>query len=330
MRRILALALGFAAVTGCDYYESSYEQWTTYDDGYGAPMQFARGDSLQDQATFWGDTRGFALGNDRYGAVGMVGMVCSFGTQDGYLRIDMDPDDGDELVLDAVATPLGGFATISVDGAQMTITEFPSEWEGQIAVDVVADDAPDDAALTDDQIVVVHRGDESCTVQRLDRDTAALQSEVTLDAPCRSRPETDPATGVVYLSTTAGTFAIAPDGGLVAMGGPADVLAWDGDLELLVKGEADTRTVSAFDTEPRWSTTLDGGELLSVDFVARERVVVGLSGLMQGALVVLDARTGDLLEDVRTEAAFRSVRVSPEGGMLAVRSATALHLVRVE
>jgi hypothetical protein len=32
---------------------------------------------------------------------------------------------------------------------------------------------------------------------------------------------------------------------------------------------------------------------------------------------------------VRTEVAFRRVQVSPEGGMLAVRSGTALHMVSV-
>jgi len=329
MPKILLVPLGLLLITGCDEWDVNYDNWSSFDTAsyQGDTMDFARGEALSDASTYWGDTTGFALGTDRFGALGMVGMVCSFGTNDGFLRIDLDPDEGDEVVVDAVAMPGQGFATLSVDGGQVTVTEFPEEWDGAIAVDVVVNNPPEDAGLTDDQIVLAQHGVD-CILERRDRSTGDLVLETTLDGDCVSELVTDPATGTVYISTETGTWAVDTLGNSVSMGPPATLLDFDPATSGLLKGNKGESEVSLWGVEESWSTPVDGA-LVSLDFISGGRVVAGVSTAEAGALIVLDASSGERIETVDT-LSFRRVQVSPEGGMLAVRGPLALHLVRVD
>lgn len=327
MRKILALSLGLAAFTGCDFYDYADYDYDFEDDWMytSETAEFARGELLVDSTTFWGDTKGFALGSDGYGALGMVGMVCSFSTTDGFLRSDVDPDDGDEIVMDAVMLGDGGFATVSMDGRQVTVSEFPSEWEGAITVDVTVENTPHDAAITDGHIVTVNHGD-TCLVSRASRDGEPVD-QIALEGACVSPLATDPANDRVFIATETGTYAIDADGTVSEMGPPASLLAWMPESGLLAKGHADERVVRAWDTSEKWSTAVEG-PLVSLDVIKGGRLVAGVSNDAQGALIVLDGETGAVLERVETPA-FRRASASPEGGMLAVRGPAALHLVRV-
>jgi hypothetical protein len=340
MRKIAVLALAVGSTTACIDMNYSTEYGEEYDFSAYAPgpMEFARGEALQDASTIYGETKGFALGNDAMGAVGMIGMVCSFNAQDGLLRMDVDPDTGDELVVGAISTDVDGigFETVAIDVGQVTITEFPTEWSGAVAVDVAVEDTPEDADLTHDHIVLLNTHEGACSVERLDRLTGEPVSTTELPGACTSELAIDPVTGRVFVSTFEGTFGIAVDQTVHDLGDSATLLSWQGDVDLLIKAEKGGPLLSAWSADGEaWSTTLDPDlRMVSVHGIVDGRLVAGASrwsdgAEVGGALVVLDAETGEVIEKVETSSAFRRIQVSPDGGMLAVKSAFGLHLVQV-
>ena len=341
MRKLAVLALGLSVTTACVdmNYNTNYADDYDFDAFAPGAMDFARGEALQDASTIYGSTKGFALGNDDMGAVGMIGMVCSFNANDGLLRMDVDPDEGDEIVVGAISTEPGGigFETVSIDVGQVTITEFPSEWSGAVAVDVALPDTPEDADLTTDHIVLLNHLDDACSVARLDRISGQMVSETELPGACVSELAVDGVTGVAYVSTTEATFGVGLDATLYDLGDSATLLSWQGDVDRLIKGEKGGAIVSAWTVDGMdWTTDLGSDyRLQSVDGIVDGRLVAGVSvwedGLeIGGALLVLDAATGAIEETVQTSTTFRRVQVSPDGGMLAVKSNFGLHLVRVD
>ncbi len=338
MRKLAVLALSVCTTTACVEMNYNADYGDDYDfDAYApGPMEFARGEVLEDSSTIYGETKGFALGNDKMGAVGMVGMVCSFNAEDGLLRMDVDPDGGDEIVVGAISTGEVGFETVSIDVGQVTITEFPEEWVGAVAVDVALADTPEDADLTSDHIVVLNTHEDACTVERLDRITGQSVNEAELPGACTSELAIDPANGRAFVSTFEGTFAVSADAEVHELGSSATLLSWQSDVDRLIKGEKGGALVSAWTVDGvDWTTELDDNmRLVSIDGIVDGRLVAGVSrwsdgNEVGGSLVVLDAETGEVLEKVDTSSAFRRVQVSPDGGMLAVKSYVGLHLVEV-
>jgi hypothetical protein len=326
MRRLVFSALVVLLAAACE--PTTYDAGSTWDTGAGyvSTEFFARGQTFEDQSTFWGDTNGFALGDDHLGVLGMVGMVCSFGTADGGLRVDVDSDEGDELVVGAVNAAGGGVISLAVDGAQLTISEFPSEWEGAVTVDVVLPGSPVEAAsLAAGTVLVARTVDQACRVERLDATARATLASWSLEGACASAMTTDGTTGTGWISTAVATWQLPPSGEAIRLAGPSAHLSWANGR--LARGTQDGTLTVLSGAEPTATLALEG-TLVGLEWISGDRLVAALTDVGASTLVVLDAELSPI-ERVPTTAPISALKASPQGGVIAARGPMAVHVVRV-
>ena len=319
MTRLFGLCGVGVLLVGCAAFDDDPTDWAASPNAR-EPDAFARGDNLNDVATFHSEdgVSGVALGDDRFGALGMLGAVCSFATADGFIRRDVPAGFRNETV--AFAQPEGdGFVSVSFDRRDVAITAFPTEWEGEVRVQVRPGGEPMDAALLDGDLVVL-REDPRCLLTRYDAAGEVLSNHV-LGNTCVSGLSLAE-DGRMRVSSDTAQYELTFDG-LERLDAPVErTVHLEDDRWVDVLRE---RTLEA----DSWSVRLDG-PILGLERVTDGKLLAGVEAGNEGVLVLIDGTTGEVVEEVVTERPFDTLTASPEGGIVAATSrGHTVHMVSV-
>ncbi len=261
-------------------------------------------------------THGLALHADgTVGHAGMSGTNCPFETTDGSVTGDVDLEGEDEEVQDVGQSELGPETVAMVLEESVVLVEKST---GQYETRYTELEDIDQARLSDDGVVALSA--ERCVV------TWENLAEVEVDGTCTGAFDVDPPTGLAFVGLDSGVAVVSADGDVVSATGAA-LLAWDPVSALLYTADEGSELVEAVDVSGHvvWTAELPGEVVALTDGGEARAAGVSVATAEGGALVLLDAASGELRGVVDTPSAARAVDVSLDGSVVAFVTDGAVH-----
>jgi hypothetical protein len=269
------------------------------------------------------ETAGVVLYEDgQTGHAGMSGTTCAIDTS-GAVSYDVDVDGSDENVLDGSNDDDGSVVLARGRDTLYMITGTTDwSWGPELAVTHdVAVPGVASGALTQDGVVAY--GD--CAVTWLDRDLTVGASVSVPTSACAADFAADPVSGTAFVATGSQLAVVAPTGATV-LDERADLVTFAGETGAMVvasRGGSEVRAL-ALDGSLLWSTALDGAVTQVADLGDRGSVAVMVETNGTGALVLLDASTGELQRDFALPSPA-DLTVAPNGAALGMVVDRAVH-----
>lgn len=286
--------------------------------------------SLEHRSVLDIETRGMVLSSDgTRGHAGMYGVTCDFRTRSGVVGADYDYPSDEERVQDAIDTSDGDFVSVTSSPGRIHLTDL----DRGTSVDLAAPNVVH-TRLFADRVAVVRDTRQGCVGEfRSLADATVIAATDLPPSACVEGASVTPDrdAGVLFVATADGV-GVWGEEGWDGVGVDADLVAWDGSAGVLYAANVGSSEIRGFGADGvlRWSAAVEG-EVRDLDHlgeVGAASVSVGVED--RGAIVILDAITGELRADVATPSAADELVVPASGAILGLVTGSQTHFYEVE
>jgi hypothetical protein len=274
--------------------------------------------TFQHESTLYDQTRGLTLQDDTSAQGGMVGNTCEINITNGTIGQDVDVAESDDQVEDAFN---GVVLVRGTDGLHLYEPEnYGRDWTYNPSVpgsDIV------DGAIVDGGVVAVRTDASGITVDW----SGDMNASTTIAGGSVDGLSVDRTNGTAYVVSDGTVDAVSADGSVTVDSG--DMAVWDSAANILYVADAGGSELRGIEADGgiRFATALDGN-VASLGTLNGQAVVSIAIG-DEGALVIVDGYTGEIVSQQATPSGADSIETSQSGETLAVVLRNSVHFFRV-